>query len=92
MAKFKKFRIKSFTLPEGKYIINSDKSITVKELVVEMKSIPAKKYKPSNTSKQPKWFKDFVETKFDPFVKETRDKLTKHDDDIDAIKKHVGMK
>ena len=44
------------------------------------------------TSKPPKWFKDFVETKFDPFVKDTRDKLTKHDDDIDAIKKHVGMK
>ena len=48
--KFKKFILKSFTLPAGKYIINSDNIITVKELVVEMKSIPAKRRKPGNNS------------------------------------------
>ena len=67
MAKFKKYKVKRFTIPEGKYIINSDKNITVQELTVEMKSIPQKRRK-QRESKPPKWFKDFVENEFRPLV------------------------
>ena len=69
MSKFKKYRLKTFTLPAGKYIINSDKSITVKEITVEMKTVPSKR-KPGNGSKPPKWFKEFVENDFKPFRKD----------------------
>ena len=76
MAKYKKFQIKNFTIPDGKYIINSDKSITVQGLVIEMKSVPSKKKrKTSNNSKPPKWFKEFVDTRFDPFANETRQRF-----------------
>ena len=70
MTKYKKYKIKTFTLPAGKYIINNDDSITVQDLVIEMKSVTKKKRKQNNNSKPPKWFKDFVDNEFKPFRKD----------------------
>ena len=47
-TKYKKYKIKKFTLPKGKDIMKRQESSTVEGLVIEMKSVPKKKQKPGN--------------------------------------------